>query len=120
MRALVVDDSSAMRAVLRLILKKRDFQVSEAKNGLDALQVLEPADPFDLILIDWNMPSMNGFELLQRIRQEARHKPTKIVMVTTETAMAEMSHALDAGADEYIMKPFTPDIIFDKLQLVGL
>jgi two-component system chemotaxis response regulator CheY len=120
MRALVVDDSSAMRAVLRLILKKRDFQVSEAKNGLDALQVLEPAERFDLIFIDWNMPSMNGFELLRRIRQEAKHQTTKIVMVTTETAASEMSQALNAGADEYIMKPFTPDVIFDKLQLVGL
>ncbi len=120
MRALVVDDSSAMRAVLRLILRKRDFQVSEAKNGLDALQVLEPVEPFDLIFIDWNMPTMNGFELLERVRQEAKYNATKIVMVTTETAMAEMSHALNAGADEYIMKPFTPEIIFDKLQLLGL
>jgi len=120
MRALVVDDSAAMRAVLRMILKKQQFEVVEAKNGLDALEVLQRVDPVDLILIDWNMPTMNGFELLQRIRQESTYNPTKVVMVTTETCSAEMSHALAAGADEYIMKPFTPDVVTDKLRLVGL
>jgi two-component system chemotaxis response regulator CheY len=120
MRALVVDDSSAMRAVLRMILKKQQFEVVEAKDGLDALQVLGQIDPVDLILIDWNMPAMNGFDLLQRIRQQSAYNPTKVVMVTTETALAEMSNALAAGADEYIMKPFTPDVVTDKLRLVGL
>jgi two-component system chemotaxis response regulator CheY len=120
MRALVVDDSSAMRAVLRMILKKQNFEVVDAKDGLDALQVLQNIEPVDLILIDWNMPAMNGFELLQHIRGEARYGPTKVVMVTTETALAEMSNALAAGADEYIMKPFTPDVVADKLRLVGL
>jgi two-component system chemotaxis response regulator CheY len=120
MRALVVDDSSAMRAVLRMILKKQNFEVVDAKDGLDALQVLQNIEPVDLILVDWNMPGMNGFELLRHIRREARYGPAKVVMVTTETALAEMSNALAAGADEYIMKPFTPDVVADKLRLVGL
>ncbi len=120
MRALVVDDSSAMRAVLRIILKKQNFEVMEAKDGLDALQVLQHIAPVDVILIDWNMPAMNGFELLRHIRGEATYGPTKVVMVTTETALAEMSNALAAGADEYIMKPFTPDVVADKLRLIGL
>jgi two-component system chemotaxis response regulator CheY len=120
MRALVVDDSSAMRAVLRIILKKQNFEVVEAKDGLDALRVLQRMDVVDLMLIDWNMPGMNGFDLLQQVRGEARYGPTKVVMVTTETALAEMSNALAAGADEYIMKPFTPDVVADKLRLVGL
>lgn len=120
MRALVVDDSTAMRAVLRMILKKQNFEVVEARDGLDALRVLQPIEPVDLMLIDWNMPGMNGFELLQNVRGNARYATTKIVMVTTETALDEMTHALAAGADEYIMKPFTPDVVADKLRLIGL
>ncbi len=120
MRALVVDDSAAMRAVLRMILKKQNFEVVEAKDGLEALQVLQRIELVDLMLIDWNMPGMNGFELLQNVRGNGRYGPTKVVMVTTETALAEMSNALAAGADEYIMKPFTPDVVTDKLRLVGL
>jgi two-component system chemotaxis response regulator CheY len=120
MRALVVDDSSAMRAVLRMILKKQGFEVVEAKDGLDALQVLQRIEPVDLMLIDWNMPTMNGFELLRNVRADARFAPAKVVMVTTETAVTEMANALAAGADEYIMKPFTPDVFADKLRLVGL
>jgi len=120
MRALVVDDSSAMRALLRMALKKQGFEVSEAKHGLDALSVLAAPGEFDLILIDWNMPEMDGFELLRRIRAEPRHDRTQIMMVTTETGMDQMSEALAAGANDYIMKPFTFDVVADKLRLVGL
>jgi len=120
MRALVVDDSSAMRALLRMTLRKHGFEVAEAKDGLDALSVLAAPCEFDLILIDWNMPQMDGFELLRRIRAERRHDGAKIMMVTTETGMDQMSEALAAGADDYIMKPFTFDVVEAKLQLVGL
>jgi two-component system chemotaxis response regulator CheY len=120
MRALVVDDSSAMRAVLRMILRRQEFEVMEAKNGLEALEMLPGIQPPDLILIDWNMPAMNGFDLLQRVRQDERYLPSKVIMVTTESSAAGMSSALAAGADEYIMKPFTPDMVVDKLHMVGL
>lgn len=120
MRALVVDDSSAMRALLRMALRKRSFEVAEAKHGLDALSVLAGAPEFDLILIDWNMPEMDGLQLLRRIRAEPRHDRTQIMMVTTETGMEQMSEALAAGANDYIMKPFTFDVVADKLQLLGL
>ena len=120
MRALVVDDSSAMRALLRMTLKKQGFEVSEAKHGLDALSVLATPGEFDLILIDWNMPEMDGFELLRRIRAEPRHDRVQIMMVTTESGMAQMSDALSAGANDYMMKPFTFDVIADKLRLLGL
>jgi two-component system chemotaxis response regulator CheY len=120
MRALVVDDSSAMRAILRMALKKQGFEVAEAKHGVEALSTLEVGSDFDLILIDWNMPQMNGFELLRRIRSQPRYGPTKIMMVTTETGMSQMSQALEAGADDYIMKPFTFDVVSDKLRLIGL
>ncbi len=120
MRALVVDDSSAMRAVLAMTLRRRGFEVLQARDGSEALTVLRASGPVQLILIDWNMPGMNGLELLRCIRQQPQHAPTHILMVTTETGMGQMSEALSAGADEYIMKPFTPDIIMDKLQLLGL
>jgi two-component system, chemotaxis family, chemotaxis protein CheY len=120
MRALVVDDSSAMRSILRITLQKHGFEVCEARHGMDALSVLAGPGDFNLILIDWNMPEMDGFQLLQRIRSQPRHAATKIMMVTTETGMNQMTEALAAGADDYIMKPFTFDVVSDKLQLIGL
>ena len=119
MRALVVDDSSAMRAILRMALKKQGFEVAEAKHGVEGLSTLEARSDFDLILIDWNMPQMNGFELLRRIRSQPRYSPTKIMMVTTETELGHMVTALEAGANEYVMKPFTRDILLSKLEMVG-
>lgn len=120
MRALVVDDSSAMRAVLSMTLKRRGFEILQAKDGLDALTVLSAGGQLDLILIDWNMPGMNGLELLRRIRQQTEYAGTQVLMVTTETGMGQMADAIAAGANEYIMKPFTADIVFDKLRLLGL
>ncbi len=120
MRALVVDDSSAMRAILSMLLKRQGFEILQAKDGADALSVLAGCDHLHLILIDWNMPVMNGFELLRRIRLQPRFDATQILMVTTETGLSQMSDALAAGANEYIMKPFTPDVVMDKLRLVGL
>jgi two-component system chemotaxis response regulator CheY len=120
MRALVVDDSSAMRAVLGMTLKRRGFEILQAKDGLDALTILSGGGQLDLILIDWNMPGMNGLELLRRIRQQPTYAGTRVLMVTTETGMGQMTDAIAAGANEYIMKPFTAEIVWDKLQLLGL
>ena len=120
MRALIVDDSSAMRAILGMTLKRQGFEILQAKDGMDALALLAKAEPVDVILIDWNMPVMNGLQLLERIRQQPQFDRTQILMVTTETGMGQMSEALAAGANEYIMKPFTADMVSDKLRLVGL
>jgi two-component system, chemotaxis family, chemotaxis protein CheY len=119
MRALVVDDSASMRAILRRTLQERGFEIVTSSSGIDALATLGQ-QKLDLVLIDWNMPGMNGFELLQRIRREPNYAAVKLVMVTTETNKAEMVHALNAGANEYIMKPFTPEVVYDKLRLAGL
>jgi two-component system chemotaxis response regulator CheY len=100
MRALVVDDSAAMRAILRIVLKRQGFEVLEAKQGHDALSVLLESEHIDLILIDWNMPEMNGFELLQRVRRDPDYDCTRIMMVTTETSLDQMSIALLEGANE--------------------
>jgi two-component system, chemotaxis family, chemotaxis protein CheY len=103
-----------------MTLKRRGFEILQAKDGLDALTVLSGGGQVDLILIDWNMPGMNGLELLRRIRRQAEYAGTRVLMVTTETGIGQMADAIAAGANEYIMKPFTADIVFDKLQLLGL
>lgn len=120
MRVLVVDDSSAMRAFLRMILKAAGFEVAEARNGKEGLNALRAAVLPDLVLLDWNMPEMDGLEMLLHLRSDARCNQVKVMMVTTETEMAEMSRALGAGADEYMMKPFTREVILEKLELLRL
>lgn len=119
MRAIVVDDSSAMRAVLRLILKQQGFDVIEAKNGKDGFRVLQESGPVQLALIDWNMPEMSGLELLQGIRENHAFDSMRVMMVTTETDLLQVRKALGSGADEYVMKPFNREIIADKLNLMG-
>lgn len=120
MRAIVIDDSRAIRSILGGMLKKFGFEVEEAGNGKEALMTLKAASPPDLALLDWNMPEMNGFDLLTRVRANPAFNSMKIVMVTTETEMSQVCRALEAGANEYVMKPFTPDIIREKLQIVGV
>jgi two-component system, chemotaxis family, chemotaxis protein CheY len=119
MTALVVDDSRAMRMMLRRIVTEMGYDVSEAGSGADALALLGSLPgPVSLMLVDWNMPEMNGLELVKKVRSDSRYASTTIVMVTTETEMEQMASALEAGADEYVMKPFTKDILEDKLRMV--
>jgi two-component system chemotaxis response regulator CheY len=118
--ALVVDDSRAMRLILRHILTGIGFEVAEAAHGRDALTYLEGHLDTELALIDWNMPEMNGLELVQAVRQNDRLRNLRMMMVTTETEMANVTRAMEAGADEYIMKPFSKEIVLEKLQLLGL
>ncbi len=118
-RALVVDDSGAIRSYLRRILAACGFQVMEATNGREGLERLRAQGAVDLVLLDWNMPEMNGIELLSLMRAEPAYSNVCVMMVTTETEIPEISRALNAGANEYVMKPFTPEIIEEKLQLLG-
>jgi two-component system chemotaxis response regulator CheY len=121
MRALVVDDSRAMRRIIAGILGEVGFDaVEEAANGKAALEVLGKGPSFDLALVDWNMPEMDGLELVRKVRAQARFASMKLVMVTTEVEMARISEALGAGADEYVMKPFTREVLRDKLSLLQL
>ena len=120
MRALVVDDSSAMRSILRMIFRKAGFEVAEASNGFEAMNRLaEIAVPIDIAVVDWNMPVMNGYELVSAIRSETRYNAMRIMMVTTESEIGHIQSVLAKGADEYVMKPFTPEVIREKLQLLG-
>jgi two-component system chemotaxis response regulator CheY len=121
MRALVIDDSRAMRAILKQSLRPLHCEVVEAGNGREALErITSDASPFDLALVDWNMPEMNGFEFVQAVRADRRHDAMRIMMVTTETEMDRVAMALDAGANEYVMKPFSSEVIADKLGMLGL
>ena len=119
MRALVADDSTAIRGYLRRILTACGFEVLESKNGLEGLERLREQQGIDLVLLDWNMPVMSGIDLLQLIRSEPGLSSVCVMMVTTENDLREISRALELGANEYVMKPFTPEIIADKLALLG-
>jgi two-component system, chemotaxis family, chemotaxis protein CheY len=120
-KALVVDDSKTIRMIIRRILIELGYEVCEAANGIEALKVLETeGTAVSLVLADWNMPEMNGLELVKRLRQDPELSSLKVLMVTTETEMDQMASALEAGANEYVMKPFTKDILVEKLELVGI
>jgi two-component system, chemotaxis family, chemotaxis protein CheY len=119
-RALVIDDSRAIRAILGQILKALKFEVHNAEHGLEALEKLKETGPLDLALIDWNMPEMNGYEFVCAVRKDDQYKGMRLMMVTTETEMEQVVKALEAGADEYVMKPFTKEMIVEKLTIMGL
>lgn len=118
--ALIIDDSRAMRAILKRILSKLDFKLSEAANGLEALERLEENKDISICLVDWNMPEMNGYEFVKAVRADKANSDIWLMMVTTETEMSRVVKAMAAGANEYVMKPFTDDVIVDKLRLLGL
>ncbi len=120
-KALVVDDSKAMRMILARHLTELGYEVCEAADGKQALEILASGKTgVNLVLADWNMPEVNGLDLLKRVRGNPELASVVIVMVTTETEMDHMTAALEAGANEYIMKPFNRDVLVEKLQLVGM
>jgi two-component system, chemotaxis family, chemotaxis protein CheY len=120
-KALVVDDSRAVRIVLGKILRELGYEVREAANGVEALAIMRAEKTgVQLILVDWNMPEMNGLDLLKRLRQDPELASVVVIMVTTETEQDHMVAALEAGANEYVMKPFTKNILLEKLQMVGV
>jgi two-component system chemotaxis response regulator CheY len=120
-KALVVDDSKAVRMILAKTLRGMGYEVREAANGVEALEIIGAEKAaWTLVLSDWNMPEMNGLELLKQLRQDPELASLVVIMVTTETELDQMSIALEAGANEYVMKPFTKDILVEKLQLAGI
>lgn len=120
MNALVVDDSKAMRMILGNTLKEAGLRVVEAGDGREAITRLNQGEPVDLMLVDWNMPVMNGYELVCAVRANPLLSNVLIMMVTTETSMAQVEQALAAGANEYLMKPATKEMILEKLALLGV
>ena len=119
-RAIIVDDSRATRTILRRTLTEEGFEVIEAGDGQQALDQLTQAGALDLALVDWNMPVMTGYELICEVRAKPQFDAMSIMMVTTETEASQVQRALDAGANEYVMKPFSPEVLREKLLLLGL
>ena len=120
MLVLVIDDSKAIRLILTQILQDIGYQVIDAPDGLEAFKMLKEQENVGLILVDWNMPKMNGLEFVLEVRKNPDYKDIRLMMVTTETEMAQVVKALEAGADEYVMKPFTREAITEKLALMGM
>jgi two-component system chemotaxis response regulator CheY len=121
MRAIVVDDSRAMRLILKRIVGQIGFEVFEAEDGQAALDLLGTLDPLpNLALVDWNMPNMNGLEFVTAVRADPRFREMTLVMVTTESEQSQIVRALAAGAHEYVIKPFTQGAMVEKLALLGL
>ena len=120
MRALVIDDSRTMRRIVAGVLEGLGFETLQAEHGRDALDQLEAGADVDLACIDWNMPVMDGLELVTAIRANPDWRRITLMMVTTEAEHSQIVRALAAGAHEYLIKPFTPDAIRDKLDLLGL
>ena len=116
---LVVDDSSVIRKVARRILEGLDFQILEAENGEEAIESCKKQLP-DAILLDWNMPKMDGYDFLRVLRRLPGGDGPKVVFCTTENDVAHIARALHAGANEYIMKPFDKEIVEAKFAEVGL
>lgn len=119
-RALVVDDSRAMRAILRHFLEQLGFEVFEAGHGKEGLERLTQLGEFDLAMVDWNMPEMNGLDFVRAVRAEGGNTDLRLMMVTTETELDRVSEALEAGANEYVMKPFTKAVLAEKLVILGM
>ena len=119
MRALIVDDSRFVRGFLRGLLEEKGNACEEAADGQTGLAQLHSGGEFDLALIDWNMPVMNGFEMITKLRAQG-FRNLKVMMVTTEVENEFIIRALDSGADEYLMKPFDEEALAEKLTILGL
>lgn len=120
MKALVVDDSRAMRSIIGKYLRELGFEVFEAASGMQALVDIRKIKGLSLVLVDWNMPEMDGCEFLQKVRTEPEFHDVPIMMVTTESEMEQVAVALEAGANEYLMKPFDKQGLLEKLLLLGV
>ena len=120
MLALVIDDSRAVRMIIGQILREIAIEVIEAGNGVEALEQMKRHPHIELLLVDWNMPQMDGFEFVRTVRADRAYDSVRILMVTSESQREQVNKALNAGADEYLMKPFNKDILVAKLNLLDV
>jgi two-component system chemotaxis response regulator CheY len=119
MRALIVDDSRFVRGYLRGLLEEKGIECEEAADGQAGIDCLHGSQHFDFALVDWNMPVMDGLEMLKTLRAEG-YADVKVLMVTTEAENDYIIRALEAGADEYLMKPFDDEALSEKLAMIGV
>jgi two-component system, chemotaxis family, chemotaxis protein CheY len=120
MLALVIDDSRSVRLIIRGFLHEAGLETVEAADGQAALEQLRSNPDVRLILVDWNMPVLDGLAFIQAVRAQPAYRGVKIVMATSETEAAQVARALAAGADEYLMKPFTKEVLIAKLQMLDV
>jgi two-component system chemotaxis response regulator CheY len=120
MRALVIDDSRAVRMIIGNILREAGMDVLEAGDGQQGVNQLDENPDIELILVDWNMPVMNGYEFIQAVRAQQMYDHIPIMMVTTEAESEQVTKALNAGANEYLMKPFTKEVLIAKLSMLDV
>jgi len=119
LKLLVVDDSSTMRRIIKNTLARLGYKdVLEGADGVEGWEQLDNNPDIEMLITDWNMPEMNGLELVKKVRADARFKDLPIIMVTTEGGKAEVITALKAGVNNYIVKPFTPQVLKEKLGAV--
>ena len=117
MKILVADDSSTMRRIIKNTLNRIGYEdILEGNDGVEAWDLIDKNPECDIVLTDWNMPNMNGLELVKKIRADERFKKIPIVMITTEGGKTEVVTALKAGVNNYIVKPFTPQVLKQKLE----
>jgi len=117
LKLLVVDDSSTMRRIIKNTLARIGHKdVLEAENGKEAWSIMQANSDIDVLITDWNMPEMNGLELVKKVRAESKYEDLPIIMVTTEGGKKEVITALKAGVNNYIVKPFTPQVLKEKLE----
>lgn len=120
MKIMLIDDSRAMRRIQRNVLEKMNItDIVEAEDGKDAIEKLA-STPVDAALLDWNMPNMNGYDTLKNIRANESTKSMKVIMCTSESEKGRVVEAIKAGANSYIVKPFTPELLKEKLKELGL
>jgi two-component system, chemotaxis family, chemotaxis protein CheY len=120
MKVLVVDDSRVMRLIIGRTLREMGHEVLEAGDGQEALLRLQENRDIEMAMVDWNMPVMNGIDFLRAMRSDSRYSTIQVMMVTSETEMSQVQLALQAGANSYVTKPFTPDKIQEKVRSLGL
>lgn len=119
LKLLVVDDSSTMRRIIKNTLQRLGYEdILEAEHGLQAWELLDTIDGINILITDWNMPEMNGLDLVKKVKGDQRFADIPIIMVTTEGGKAEVITALKAGVNNYIVKPFTPQVLKEKLEAV--
>ena len=123
MKMLIIDDSKPMRTFLTFIVQEMSSATIEASDGREALDLLvhnDPREPFDVALVDWEMPRMNGLEFVQAVRRNRDFADLRLLMISTLNSMERVSAALEAGADDFLMKPVTREMLLDKLQILGV
>ena len=120
MRALVIDDSRAVRIIIGQILRELGMDVLVAGNGSEALEQIKNNPDVDLMLVDWNMPEMNGIDFIRLVRSQRAFDATRILMVTSEAQSNKVTEAIHAGANEYLMKPFNKEVLVAKLNLLDV